>query len=106
MLEAIAIISSLIPTIFIIYLCRISYRRKEEKKLIGFIISFLSYILLVIAIDKAFLQLIITIIYGLITYILFTKELKKIEKEHNDAILDRMEDSYQKYAVKPKRRKN
>jgi predicted membrane protein len=105
MLEMMVIISSIIPTIFVTYLCRISYRRKETEKLIGSIISFLIYALLIIAFDKVFIQLMITAFYALITYFLFVKEIKKIEKEHNDAVLDRMEASYQKYAVKPKRRK-
>ena len=51
------------------------------------------------------MQLFITGAYSSMAYFLYKKELEKIKKERNEAILDRMEASYQKYAVKPRRRK-
>lgn len=105
LLEILTIVFSIVPAIFIVYLCRISNKRKEAKKLIGYISSFICYALLIIAFDKAIMQLFITGIYSSMAYFLYKKELEKIKKERNEAILDRMEASYQKYAVKPRRRK-
>lgn len=105
LLETLTIAFSIVPAVFIVYLCRISNKRKEEKKLIGYISSFICYVLLIIAFDKAIMQLCITGMYSSMVYFLYKKELEKIKKERNEAMLDRMEASYQKYAVKPSRRK-
>lgn len=105
LLEILTTVFSIVPTVFIVYLCRISNKRRETKRLIGYISSFICYALLIIAFDKAIIQLFITGAYSSMAYFLYKKELKKIKKERNKAMLDRMEASYQKYAVKPRRRR-
>ncbi|MDG6896397.1 hypothetical protein [Volucribacter amazonae] len=104
LLEIRTIVFSIVPVVFIVYLCRISNKKKETKKFISYISSFVFYTLFIIAFDKATMQLFITGVYSSIVYFLYKKELEKIKKEHNEAILDKMEASYQKYAVNPRRR--
>lgn len=104
MLEIVSIISTIVTITFTVYLCRISHRRQNLKLFIAFINLFVIYVLLITLFYNPIEQIIVTVTYSLITYKILIKYIALINKEHNEAILDRMETSYQKYAVKLRRR--
>lgn len=105
LLDLSIVLSSIIPAIIFTYIFRINYKRKESKKILIHITLLTIYVLFIIRFDKLVVQLYITSLYSLILYLLLKIEIKKIKKERNEAMLDRMEVSYQKYATIQKRRK-
>lgn len=106
MFEILMIALSFVPIVFISYLCRISYKRRNRTHLLGSIALAVIYFFLLIIANEPQKQLFIIVFAAIISYKLFAKYVEIIKKERNEAILDSFEASYQKFAIKPKRRKD
>lgn len=106
MLEILVIVLSLVPIVFISYLCRISHKRKNRTHLFGSIALAVIYFFLLIIANQPPKQLFIIFFAAIISYKLLKKYVEIIKKERNEAILDSFEASYKKFAIKPKRRKD
>ena len=106
MLEILVIVLSFVPIVFISYLCQISRKRENRTHLFGSIALAVIYFFLLIIANQPQKQLFIIAFAVIISYKLLAKYVEIIKKERNEAILDSFEASYQKFAIKPKRRKD
>lgn len=106
MLEILVIVLSFVPIVFISYLCRISHKRENRTHLLGSITLALIYLFLLTIANEPQKQLFIIAFAVIISYKLLTKYIEILKKERNEAILDSFEASYQKFAMKPKQRKD
>jgi chromate transport protein ChrA len=106
MLEILVIVLSFVPIVFISYLCQISRKRENRTHLFGSITLAVIYFFLLIIANQPQKQLFIIFFAAIISYKLLKKYVEIIKKERNEAILDSFEASYQKFAMKPRRRKD
>ena len=106
MLEILVIVLIFVPIVFISYLCRISHKRENRTHLLGSIALAVIYFFLLVIANEPKKQLFIIAFAVIISYKLLAKYVEIIKKERNEAILDSFEASYQKFAIKPKQRKD
>lgn len=104
-LEVFSIVLCIIPLVYIVYLCRISIRRGNNKNLWGSIALLVSYALLIISANEPLPQIIVTLCYSVIARNLLKKYLDLINAEYRKELAASYRADFEEYAYKPRRRK-